>query len=96
MGEDIDPGDFINAIDFIPTNSVTNAPVAEAESAYPVLIFSHGFGGLPELNTIQAEELASQGYVVVALNHTYDSIVNVFPDGRIIPQSSIFSRWTSF
>ncbi|MDJ0718850.1 MAG: hypothetical protein QNJ54_32255 [Prochloraceae cyanobacterium] len=76
----------------MPTNSVANAPVAKAESEYPVLIFSHGFGDLPELNTIKAEELASQGYVVVAINHTYDSTVNTFPDGRVIPQSSIFNQ----
>ncbi|MGK7934831.1 MAG: hypothetical protein AB4206_03365 [Xenococcaceae cyanobacterium] len=88
----IPPQDFINVIQSISTNSVADAGVAEAESEYPVLIFSHGFGGLPELNTIKAEELASQGYVVVAINHTYDSLINTFPDGRIITQSSLFTE----
>ena len=91
-GLGIPPQDFLNVINSIPTNSVANAPVAEAESEYPVLIFSHGFGDLPELNTIKAEELASHGYVVVAINHTYDSLVNTFPDGRVIPQSPIFGE----
>ena len=92
LGLDIPPEDFINVVNSISTNSVTNAPVAEAESEYPVLIFSHGSGDLPELNAVTAEELASQGYVVVALNHTYDSTVNVFPDGRIIPRSPILDE----
>lgn len=25
----------------------------------------------------------SQGYIVVGINHTYSSLVSVFPDGRV-------------
>jgi dienelactone hydrolase len=32
-------------------------------------------------------ELASHGYVVVGLNHTYETAVTVFADGRIIPMN---------
>ncbi|MEM7712965.1 MAG: serine hydrolase [Cyanobacteria bacterium P01_A01_bin.68] len=73
------------------TNSIINAPVADAESDYPVLFFSHGFGTPSEFSTISAEELASQGYVVVSMNHTYDSPLTVFPDGRIVGQSPVFN-----
>ena len=45
-------------------------------------MFSHGFGGFKEQNIYQVEELASYGYVVVAINHTYGAILTVFPDGR--------------
>ncbi|VEP13768.1 Serine-type D-Ala-D-Ala carboxypeptidase [Hyella patelloides LEGE 07179] len=86
----IPPQDFTDITQSIPTNSIANAPIAKTKSEYPVLFLSHGFGGLPELNTIKAEELASQGYVVIALNHTYDSTVNLFPDGRVITQSPTF------
>lgn len=89
-GLEIPPDDFNNLVQSISTNSVADAPLAEAESEYPVLVFSHGFGDVPELNTVKAEELASQGYVVVGINHTYDSIANVFADGEVVPQSSIF------
>ena len=84
------PQDFVNLTQSIQTNSVTDAPVANAKSEYPVLFFSHGGADLPELHSIKAEELASQGYVVVAINHTYDSTANVFSDGRVVSQSSIF------
>ena len=50
----------------------------------PIIIYSHGFGGTKESGTAQCEELASHGYVVVGISHTYDSFVVQFPDGRII------------
>ena len=75
----------------IATNSIVNAPVARTQSNYPVLLFSHGFASLPEFNTINAEELASQGYVVVTINHTYESSFSVFPDGRVITTSQFFN-----
>ena len=34
-----------------------------------------------------AEELASHGYVVVGVNHTYESAVTVFADGRVVPMN---------
>ncbi|MEM7715907.1 MAG: hypothetical protein AAF349_20420 [Cyanobacteria bacterium P01_A01_bin.68] len=73
-----------------PTHSIINAPIAQTKSNYPVLLFSHGFGILPEFNTINAEQLASQGYVVVSINHTYDSAASIFPNGRVITQSPVF------
>lgn len=88
-GAGIPPQDFTNLIQSIPTHSVENAPVAAAESKYPVVFLSHGGGDLPEFNTIRAEELASQGYVVVAINHTYESALNILPDGRVIPHSPL-------
>lgn len=81
--------EFVNLIQSIPTNSVENAPVAAAESKYPVLFLSHGGGDMPEFNTFRAEELASQGYVVVAINHTYESALNILPDGRIASHSPL-------
>jgi dienelactone hydrolase len=81
--------DFVNLIQSIPTHSVENAPVAAAESKYPVLFLSHGGGDMPEFNTVRAEELASQGYVVVAINHTYESALNILPDGRVVSHSPL-------
>lgn len=80
---------FVNLIQSIPTHSVENAPVAAAESNYPVLFLSHGGGDMPEFNTFRAEELASQGYVVIAINHTYESALNILPDGRVASHSPL-------
>ncbi|MEM7555092.1 MAG: serine hydrolase [Cyanobacteria bacterium P01_A01_bin.84] len=88
---DIPPEKLSEIVKAVPTNGSLNAPVSEAESDYPVLFFSHGFGTAPDFNTINAEELASQGYIVVSMNHTYDAPVTVFPDGRVVGQSPVFN-----
>ncbi len=54
------------------------------EGQYPLLIFSHGNGGLRHQNTFQAEYLASHGYIVAAADHTGNATVTVLPD-RIVP-----------
>ncbi|MBD3231199.1 hypothetical protein GF322_00900 [Candidatus Dependentiae bacterium] len=72
----------------IVTHSIPEATLSCKQQKFPVLIFSHGFASLSNFNTTQLEELASHGYVVVGINHTYDCSVTVFPDGRIIPLSN--------
>ena len=68
----------------VPTYSVRNAPV-DASTVYPVLIYSHGLGlGWASGNTALVEELASHGYVVVAINHAYIGSMSIFPDGRLV------------
>lgn len=66
------------------THSFFDAPISSDQSSYPVIIFSHGFGSLSNFNTSQVEELASHGYIVVGINHTYDCSLTIFPDGRIV------------
>jgi len=51
---------------------------------FPVIIFSHGIGGLKTQNTTQMEEMASHGYVVFSCDHAYDAGVSIFPGERII------------
>lgn len=52
---------------------------------FPVIVFSHSLGACNyDSNTAQCEELASNGYVVVGINHTYSSRLTQFPDGRTI------------
>lgn len=66
----------------IDSYSYANVPVAGETERYPVVLFSPGWGGIPRLYSIQFEELASHGYVVVALNHPYETAITLFPDGR--------------
>ena len=64
-----------------------NEPLAKEKIKYPVIIYSHGSGGVKESGSAQCEELASHGYVVVGISHTYDSYVVQFPDGRLIERA---------
>lgn len=66
------------------TNSYFHAPVSKAHDQYPVLIFSHGFSAPCYMYGSLLEELASQGYIVIAVNHTYAVDPVQMPDGRIL------------
>ena len=59
-----------------------NIPVLEEGSPFPVLVFSHGLVGLRLQNSSTLQDLASWGYVVVAIDHTDAAAVTVFPDGE--------------
>ncbi|WP_372348298.1 hypothetical protein [Streptomyces sp. KL116D] len=49
-----------------------------------MLIHSPGYNADRTFNTLVIEELASWGYVVVAVDHPYDSGEVEFPDGRVV------------
>jgi dienelactone hydrolase len=68
----------------LSSHAVPDAAVATDDSAYPVLLLSPS-GFPPLLLSAIAEELASHGFVVVGVNHTYETTVTVFADGRIVP-----------
>ncbi len=55
-----------------------------APGALPLLLFGHGRKGGRSNCTALAEELAAHGYLVAALDHTYDAAVVEFPDGRLV------------
>jgi len=67
----------------IDSNSYLGAPVSEAEKNYPVVVISHGWQGFRELHTDFAEELASNGFIAVSIDHTYGSQAVRFEDGSV-------------
>lgn len=73
----------LNHTDLIMSNSYREAPISETFNEYPVVIISHGWRGFRNLHTDLAEELASLGYVVVGIDHTYGSVATVFSDEEI-------------
>ena len=68
----------------VKTHAYLGAPMAPAQANYPILVFSPSWSGQRVQNTFQTEELASHGYIVVAIDHPYGTDVTVFPDGRIV------------
>jgi hypothetical protein len=68
-------------------HAYADAPLVDDRARYPVLVFSPA--GFPPI-TLAAilEEVASHGYVVVGINHTYESAISVFPDGRVVPMDA--------
>ncbi|MFF7366529.1 alpha/beta hydrolase family protein [Streptomyces tricolor] len=83
------PGFLVDGVPRAHTRSVFNAPVAGGGGRFPVVLFSPGLGGVRTQNTAWAEELASHGYVVAALDHPYDSAAVVLADGRTINSRTV-------
>jgi hypothetical protein len=80
-------GNSYKTIATLRSHAVENALPAAGVGRFPVLVFSHG-GGIPVLfYSAIIENLVSQGYVVAAVEHTFDGATVVFPDGRIVTQS---------
>jgi dienelactone hydrolase len=69
----------------VRTNARRDVPVAPGEARFPVVLFSHGYPLPATSGTFAAEELASHGYVVFSINHTYDTARLVFRDGTSAP-----------
>lgn len=67
----------------IDSNAYADAELSEAIDAYPVIVISHGWRGFRELHTDFAEDLASHGYFVLSIDHTYGSEAVKFDDGSI-------------
>jgi predicted dienelactone hydrolase len=79
------PGFALNYLALVKTHSYWNAPPANSSTAFPVLIFSHGYAAFDySMNLTQMEELASHGYIVFSISHTYEVWATVFPDGRVV------------
>ncbi|MFI9805750.1 alpha/beta hydrolase family protein [Streptomyces sp. NPDC052301] len=59
------------------------APIHRTGHRLPVIVYSHGASSHRGDHTIMIQELASHGYVVVTVDHTYDTFTE-FPDGRVV------------
>lgn len=59
------------------------APLLEHKQKFPVIVLCHGLSSMAALHTAQAENLASHGYIVFGINHTFTCSFSIFPDGRM-------------
>lgn len=59
---------------------------------YPLVVFSHGFGGVPDSNESTFEELASHGYVVCSIGFPYESFYTVDTSGKAVTISPVYIR----
>lgn len=77
------PSFFLDHLALVKLPAYQDARVAQTGEAFPVILFSHGWNGFSAQNSGQALQLASHGFVVVAVQHTYGAVVTVFEDGTI-------------
>ncbi len=81
------PSYFLDHLMLVKIPAYKDAQVAQTDGGYPVILFSHGWNGFNAQNTSQALELASHGYIVIAIQHTYGAVLTVFPDGSVAPNN---------
>src|SRR3984893_14575724 len=72
-----------HALSTVRTNAVSDATPAGRQRALPLVVLSPGFTNSRSTLTALAEDLASHGYVVAGIDHTYESFATAFPDGRV-------------
>lgn len=69
-----------------------DAPMALEGRPFPVLLFSHGMGQSPFTYSIQIEDLASHGYIVVAPSHVGNAVAVSLPDGTAVPFDRFWAK----
>jgi dienelactone hydrolase len=72
-----------DALSTVQTNAVSDAEPAGRQRSLPLVVLSPGFTKPRSTLTALAEDLASHGYVVAGVDHTYESDATAFPDGRV-------------
>jgi predicted dienelactone hydrolase len=80
QGQDLDP-ETMDKYEMVPgMGESTQMAVKDAEAAsgeYPLIVFSHGFGGERRQSTFFYSHLASHGYVVAAMDHVGNTTVDM-------------------
>ncbi|AXT51813.1 hypothetical protein D1818_13520 [Aquimarina sp. BL5] len=84
------PITIFNYLDLVKTHTYIKPSVAMGK--FPVLIFSHGSYSQASGYYALIEEIVSHGYIVLNINHTYESTGTLFPDGEIKLFNSEYDR----
>lgn len=63
------------------------------EQKFPLIVFSHGYQSYREGNSFLCIELASKGYVVIAVAHSYEALAAELDDGTVIPFEKRINKW---
>ncbi|MBB6635055.1 alpha/beta hydrolase family protein [Cohnella thailandensis] len=77
------PGFTLQHLKYVSSHAYSGAEVSSAKTSYPLILANPGNGSSRFLHTSQAENLASHGYIVAVIDHTYNTFATEFPDGRI-------------
>jgi dienelactone hydrolase len=75
---------FADTLARVRSAALVDAPLSPAARRYPVILFSHGLGMLSQLYTSFIENLASHGYIVVGVDHSFYSAPYTLPTGRSV------------
>lgn len=66
-----------------------DAPVRGSAATYPTVVFLPGLYEMPEFYSGLAEKLADSGYMVLAVNHPFDSVYTRLSGGRVATHDAL-------
>ncbi len=84
------PNSTFSYLDKVRTNTHLNSKIADGK--FPILIFSHGYYSNATGYYALIEEIVSHGFIVLNINHTYESMGSLFPDGQLKLYDSAFDK----
>ncbi|WP_067833493.1 alpha/beta hydrolase family protein [Nocardia lijiangensis] len=77
------PSFLMRGYDHIDTHGDYGASLARDRDRWPVVLFSPGYGAPRAFYTALVAELASRGFVILAVDHPYETAVVELADGRL-------------
>ena len=80
----IDPFEQDGSAREVPVHFYYPADAGNRADVFPLVVFSHGAFGYYQSNTSTYEELASNGYVVAALDHPHHAFFTTDTDGHTV------------
>ena len=98
-------GDAWNRLVAVTTHAIIDADPAKTPARFPVIVFQHGYTGLPSSYTTLLEDLASHGWVVLNVIHPYEAAGAKLADGTVVshtennalrkPILDVFGEWAA-
>jgi len=79
------------ALGELPTPAHRNAEPRDDGDTYPLIVFSHGLGGIRLQSNYYTVALASHGYVVVSPDHEGDTLVDLLRAGTVNANTTLDS-----
>jgi len=98
------PESAFDALERVRAHAQLDAPPVATGSKLPVLVFAHGYTGIPSASTALLEDLASHGYAVFSIVHPFEASAATLVDGRVVrmvdnsgsflgPIGEVFKEW---
>jgi predicted dienelactone hydrolase len=82
------PSWMFNSFGRVKTHALQSPRVSAERRRWPILLFSPGLSVPREQYTALVTDLASRGYVVIAVSYPYESAVSVLANGRVVGQTA--------
>jgi len=82
------PSWMFSSFGSVKTHALQSPRVSSERTRWPVLLFSSGLSVPREEYTALVTDLASRGYVVIAVSYPYESAVSVLANGQVVGQTA--------